>query len=99
MLKPGFERRLADHSPHGFSVTSGAAIQLRQVIVWPCALLIFPHPRESPNRVDDRRMPDMADRIIARLVLAIERVDRDHKADVFAAPAAETLVHSSGFGE
>src|SRR5258707_1600514 len=44
-------------------------------------------------------MPDMTNRIIARLVLGIERVDRDHEADVFAAPAAKTFVHSPDFGE
>src|SRR5258708_15154830 len=44
-------------------------------------------------------MPDMTNRIIAGLVLAIERVDRDHEADIFAAPAAKTFVHSPDFGE
>src|SRR5262245_35581795 len=87
----------ADHSPHGLSVASGEAILFRQVIVRSSALLILPHPRLS--RADDRRMPDMANRIVAGLVLAIERVDGDHEADVFAAPAAKTFVHSSDFGE
>jgi hypothetical protein len=94
-----FERRPADHSPHRLSVASGPAIQFRQVIVRPRVLLIFPHPRESLSRVDDRRMPDMTNRIIARLVLAIECVDRDHEADVLASPAAKTFVHSPDFGE
>src|SRR5258708_16815617 len=44
-------------------------------------------------------MPDMTNRIIACFVLAIERVDRDHEADVFAAPAAKTFVHSPDFGK
>lgn len=32
MVKPAFERRPADHSPHGLSVAPGDAILLRQVI-------------------------------------------------------------------
>src|SRR5262245_28644373 len=99
VMKPASERRPAGHSPHGLSVSSGDAILFREVIVQSSALLIFAQPREPFSRVADSRMPDMTNSIIASLVLAIERVDRDHEADVFAAPAAKTFVHSPSLDE